>query len=121
MSGFDVKGAGPLIGSLGAVAEGLLDFSAPNREVAAIAARGAVGLVPVRTSRLRRSISASGTRTAAVIRAKAVYAGVIDRGWPGRNIIAQPFLSDGVRDTESRWVPVYEEFINENLQTVKGA
>lgn len=124
MSAMEVKGAGNLQRTLGRAVEGLTDFSKPNREAADIAARASAALAPVRTGKLKRTIRASGSRTAAVIRAgnaTVPYAPPIHWGWPGRNIIPQPFLSDGAQDSEGRWIPVYEDYVDEYLHTIEGA
>lgn len=124
MKEIQVKGADELARTLRKVGEGLQDLTEPNRDAAEIAARASAALAPVRTGRLKRTIAASGSRTAAIVRAgnrTVPYAPPIHWGWPGRNIIPQPFLSDGVQDSEGRWIPVYEDYVDEYLHTVKGA
>lgn len=123
MSDIEVKGAAQLRRTLLAAGEGLQDFTQPNRDVAEIAARASAALAPVRTGRLKRTIAASGSRAAAIVRAgnrTVPYAPPIHWGWPGRNIIPQPFLSDGVQDSEGRWIPIYEDYVDEYLHTIKG-
>lgn len=124
MKEIQVKGADELARTLRKVGEGLEDLTEPNRDAAEIAARASAALAPVRTGRLKRTIAASGSRAAAIVRAgnrSVPYAPPIHWGWPGRNIIPQPFLSDGVKDSEGRWIPVYEDYVDEYLHTVKGA
>lgn len=124
MADSELQGGAELSRTLTAAAEGLTDFSRPNRDVASIAARSSAALAPVRSGKLKRTITASGSKTAAIIRAGAFgvpYAGPIHWGWPGRHILPQPFLSDGTQNSEGRWIPVYESYVDEYLSTIKGA
>ncbi|WP_104087265.1 hypothetical protein [Arthrobacter sp. GMC3] len=124
MTGIEVKGARQLQATMRSAGKGLTDFTTPNRDAADIAARASAALAPVRSGRLQRTIRASGSRTAAIIRAgnsTVPYAPPIHWGWPGRNIIPQPFLSDGAQDSEGRWIPVYEDYVDEYLHTIEGA
>ncbi len=60
---------------------------------------------------------------AAIIRAgkKSVpYAGVIHWGWPRKNIVAQPWLTEAAASTESTWVDAYTEAVDEILETIEG-
>lgn len=93
--------------------EDLSDLKAAHREAARIAAEASADLAPVgKTGRLRKTIRASGTNTAGIIRAgnntRVPYAAPIHWGWHRRHIKPQPFLSDGATSSENRWVPVYE-------------
>lgn len=92
--------------------EDLSDLKAAHREAARIAAEASADLAPVKSGRLAKTIRASGTNTAGIIRAgnntRVPYAAPIHWGWYRRGIKPQPFLSDGATSSESRWVPVYE-------------
>lgn len=124
MTGIEVNGAGQLQATMRSAGKGLTDFTAPNRDAGNIAARASAALCPVRTGKLKRTIMASGSRTEAIIRAgnrTVPYAPPIHWGWPGRNIIPQPFLSDGAQDSEGRWIPVYEDYVDDYLHTIEGA
>ncbi|GAA3342980.1 hypothetical protein GCM10017714_33650 [Curtobacterium pusillum] len=119
-----VDGARKLRATLKAAGDDLTDLKAAHREAAEIAARASAALAPVGpTGRLQRTIRASGTKTAGVIRAgtaRVPYAPVIHWGWPKRRIKAQPFLSDGARDSEGRWLPVYINHLDTIVQRIEG-
>lgn len=129
-----VDGAAKLRRTLKAAGEGIQELKAAHKEAAEIAARASASLTPVRSGKLRRSIRSSGTNTAGILRAgsKAVpYANAIHWGrtwWPNkakaRNkapFMGHPFLSNGARNSEGRWLPVYERAIDGALKKVEGA
>lgn len=82
-------------------------------EIGEIVARRARSLAPVRTGRLRASLRAGKGRTKAVIRAgystSVPYAGVIEYGWPKRNIAPHPFL---IPARDQTWNQVQNTFEN---------
>lgn len=100
------------------------DLKAVHAMAAAIAAEASASLAPVRTGRLRRTIRSSGTTTAGIIRAgnntRIPYAGPIHWGWFRRNIKPQPFISQGARDSEGRWLPVYMDYVEDAVQLIEG-
>lgn len=119
----ELRGAGNFQRSTAAAVKGLTDFSAPNRDAANIAARASAALAPVRTGKLKRTIAASGSRTAAIVRvgnATVPYAPPVHWGWPGRNIFPQPFLSEGTQNSEGQWVPLYEDYVNDYIHAIEG-
>ncbi|WP_217182604.1 hypothetical protein [Streptomyces sp. AC495_CC817] len=94
-----------------------------HRDAAAIAARASEALAPERSGKLRATIRAAGTKTAAILRAgfaRVPYAGPIHWGWFARGILPQPFLSKGAQDSEGRWVRVYETYLNDTVNKIKG-
>lgn len=119
-----VDGARKLRATLKAAGDDLTDLKAAHREAAQIAAHASAALAPVGpTGRLQRTIRASGTKTAGVIRAgtaRVPYVPVIHWGWPRRHIKAQPFLSDGARDSEGRWLPVYINHLETIVNRIEG-
>lgn len=70
-----------------------------HKQVATPVADRARALAPKLTGRLSRSIRPLGSQKVARVAAGGVavpYAGPIHYGWPARNILAQPFLTDAV-------------------------
>ena len=71
----------------------------------------------------RARYDAAGTKTAGIIRAgrkKIPYAGAVHWGWPSRGIAAQPYMTEGAQRTESIWVPLYQQLMDDALKKVKG-
>lgn len=118
-----VDGARELRRTLRAAGDDLEDLKAANLQAAQIAATAARARAPRLTGQLAGDIRASGTKTAGTIRAgrkKIPYAGPIHWGWPARGIEAQPYITEGAQATESIWVPLYQELMDEALAKVKG-
>lgn len=64
------------------------------------------------SGRLASSIKPSNTKNKSVVRAgsaRVPYAGVINYGWPARNIGAQNFLTDAVVAREQETVHIIDE------------
>lgn len=132
---FKLEGGRKLRATLKAAGDDLADLKAANKAAAEIAARASADLAPVKTGKLQRTIRASGTKTAGVIRAgtKAVpYAQAIHWGrrWAPNKQAARryyapirpnPFLSDGATTSEGRWLPVYEKELEEIIFRIEGA
>lgn len=108
-----LKGADPL----------LLDrIKAAHRQAADTVKSAAE--VPHLTGRLGATVRASGTKTAAVVRAgtaRVPYAGPIHWGWGRRHIKAQPFLSEAAQRTEPTWFEAYHREVLAVLDTIEGA
>lgn len=118
-----VDGARELRRTLRAAGDDLEDLKAANLQAAQIAATAARARAPRLTGQLAGDIRASGTKTAGTIRAgrkKIPYAGPIHWGWPARGIEARPYITEGAQATESIWVPLYQELMDEALAKVKG-
>lgn len=107
---------------LKAAGENLADLKAAHREAARIAAEASADLAPVKSGKLAATVRASGTNTAGIIRAgnntRVKYAAPIHWGWHRRHIKPQPFLSDGARDSEGRWVPVFERTLDDAIRRI---
>lgn len=109
--------------SLAAVEGGLEDLKAANKEAATIASGGAAQRAPVGSGKLAGTIRAAGTKTAGIVRVgtkRVPYAGPINYGWAKRHIKPSFFLNDGGQATESRWVPVYMQRLEELVNKVTG-
>lgn len=118
-----VEGARRLRATLRRAGEDFKDLKDAHAKAAAIAAEASAALAPVREGKLRETIRSSGTKTAGIIRAgyaSVPYAPPIHWGWPARSITAQPFLSDGARDSEGRWLPVYMRTVDGIINRVEG-
>jgi hypothetical protein len=118
-----VDGARELRRTLKAAGDDLEDLKAANLQAAQIAAEAARARAPRVTGQLAGDIRASGTKPAGTIRAgrkKIPYAGPIHWGWPARGIEARPYITEGAQATESIWVPLYQELMDEALAKVKG-
>lgn len=133
--GLQVEGAKQLRTTLRRAGDDLGDLKAAHKDAAEIAARASADLAPVKSGRLQRTIRAAGTKTAGIIRAgtKAVpYGPAVHWGrrwWPNKSagpfrhyapIRPNPFMSDGAKNSEGRWVPVYENAIDEILYRIEG-
>lgn len=102
----------------------LTELRDTNRKVAGIVASEAKTTAPVASGRLAADVRPSGSRTAATVRAgrKSVpYAGPIHWGWPKRNIVAQPWISEAAQRTEPTWQEVYMSYINQAINQIEGA
>lgn len=118
-----VEGGRELRRTLRQAGDDLQGLKDAHAEAARIAATASADLAPRRTGRLAATIRSSGTKTAGIVRAGRAavpYAGAIHWGWPARNITANPFISQGARDSEGRWIRVYEDAVATALQKVKG-
>ena len=102
----------------------LRELKDTNRRVAGIVAGEGKSTAPVASGRLAADVRPGASNTAAVVRAgrkNIPYAGPIHWGWPKRNIVAQPFLSDAAQRTEPTWQDVYMSFINKVVDQIEGA
>lgn len=119
----EVEGARQLRKTLRAAGDDLADLKDANQQAANIAATAAKARAPRRSGTLAGDIRASGTKTAGIVRAgrkKIPYAGPIHWGWPARGITAQPYMTEGAQSTESIWVPLYQQLMDDALKKVKG-
>ena len=130
----EVAGARQLRSSLKKAGESLDDLKASHKEAASIAARASADLAPRVTGKLSRTIRAAGTASAGIVRAgskAAPYGPAVHWGrayWPNKNhtratrsyVRAQPFISEGARNSEGQWLPVYERALDDSIQLVQG-
>jgi hypothetical protein len=100
------------------------DLSQPYKEAATTVKTAAGPATPKRGGTLSRTVRASGTRTAGIIRAgtnTVPYANPIHWGWSGHRIEAQPWLSESAQRSEPSWLPRFIDHMNDVLAKVKGA
>lgn len=119
----EVKGAKELRKQLKAAGDDLADLKATHKKIAQIVEFDALQLAPVVTGGLVGSIRASGTQTAAIVRAgrsTVPYAGPIHWGWPARNITAQPFLVDAQEAKYEDWMGEYTQMVDKALDKIAG-
>lgn len=118
-----VEGARQLRTSLRAAGSDLSDLKDVNARTAAKVSAVAAPRAPVRTGALAATIRPAGTKTAAIVRAgraSVPYAAVIEFGWPGHHIAAQPYVTSAAQDTEPEWTGYYQQEIDRLLSTVRG-
>lgn len=119
-----VDGARQLRASLKRAGISVQDLKDAHKAAADIVKAEAEPRAPRRTGRLAASVRASGTQSAAVVRAgrKAVpYAGPIHWGWPARNIAANPWIFEAAQRTESTWTRTYLAAVEQIIDTIEGA
>jgi hypothetical protein len=90
--GIHLEGAAELAEALGNGAVSMEDMHTTFGDIALRMARLAAGFAPYRQGHLRQSIQAEHSGFYASVTAQAVYAGVINYGWPRRNITASRFM-----------------------------
>ena len=119
-----VDGARQLRASMKNAGLDLRDLNEVNKQAAALVAGRAAPAAPRRTGALAGTVRASGTRTAAIVRAgraSVPYANVIEWGWEARNIAAQPFVKDAAQATEPEWTTYYERAVAAIIDRIRGA
>lgn len=134
-AGLSVEGGAQLRRTLRRAGSDLKDLKEANAKAANIAAVASAALAPKRSGRLAQTIRSSGTNTAGIIRAgtaRVPYANAVHWGrkrWPnsktspGRRSVVrpQPFLSEGATNSEGRWLPVYQNELEDIIARIEGA
>ena len=118
-----VDGARELRATMRRAGANLADLAAVNKRTAAKVSTVAAPRAPHRTGRLAASVRPAGTKTAAIVRAGRAavpYAAVIEFGWPGHHIAAQPFLTTAAADTQPEWTDYYQREIDRILAGIRG-
>jgi hypothetical protein len=96
------------------------DTRGPDVEAAGLVAAAISVRAPRRTGRLARSVrSGARTPTGSQVVVTAVYGGVIEGGWPARNIRPQPYVAPAVEATEPQFLGVYEDHVNQALRNME--
>jgi hypothetical protein len=119
-----VDGLRTLRRTLKAAGVDLQDLKQAHAQVADIVLRTAQPHAPHRTGRLASSMRASGTQSAAVVRAgraSVPYAGPIHWGWPKRHIKAQPWIHDAAVASREQWTGKYLAALEHIIDQVEGA
>lgn len=137
MAGVRVRGAKRLRRTLKKAGVDLKQMRQVNLEAAKVVEPVAVAGAPVggpyrrpgrgrprAGGRLKRSVRASATQRAGVIKVGGYgvkYAGPIHWGWPAKHIRPQTFAADAAKATEPVWVKQYERHVYDVINSVKGA
>lgn len=116
----DVVGARELASSLNRAAGDLEDMADAEMKAGRLIEQRAQQLAPKVSGALARSINANAAGVGVTVGTDLIYAGVHEYGWPGHNIVAQPFLRPAAEDTD-QWVEFYEDETQRALDRVKGA
>ncbi|WP_395691798.1 hypothetical protein [Nocardioides sp.] len=91
----------------------------PKDALEEIAERGARAVerhTPRRSGRLAGRVSGRQSRKAAVVTASTDYAGVINYGWPARNIAPAQYMQEGEADVLPDAVSIFEDAINDQIK-----
>jgi hypothetical protein len=122
--GITVEGGRQLRKALADLDPKLDDLKDAHQRVANIVAQAAKGRVPRRSGRLAGTIRGNRAKSRAQVKAggaRVRYAGVIEWGWPKRNIPAQHYLVYAAHTTEPLWQRIYLEDVNDLLDKVAAS
>lgn len=122
-TGVRVEGLDNLVRTLKRAGVDISELKDAHARAGEIVAGEAAAIAPRRSGALAGTIRAARqVRRAQVVagRASVPYAAPIHWGWPARNIVAQPFLSDAAQSTETRWVDQYRKDVETALSNVRG-
>ncbi len=120
---YEVQGGRELRRTLKEAGIDLSNLRNVHRQAAEVAALASRGQAPQRTGKLAASIRAGATQRAGIVRAgfaRVPYANPIHWGWPAHHITGNPFLTRAAQDTETRWVRLYLDYVENALDHVKG-
>ena len=90
-----------------------------NKELSTTLSQKASAMAPVLTGALASSVKGNPSAEKAQIMAGSAavpYAGVIEYGWPDRNIDAQPYLNPAVNDNMGYIIEKYNDSIQKAIQ-----
>lgn len=110
-----ISGVEEVNATLRKVVDTLGEMTDANRQLSSEIAAKASAIAPRRTGRLASSITGKVDGKAATISANTPYAGVIEYGWPARNIPEQSYLRRAATESATP-VVVYEEHIKNTIK-----
>lgn len=90
-----------------------------NKELSTTLSQKASAMAPVLTGALASSVKGNPSAEKAQILAGSAavpYAGVIEYGWPDRNIDAQPYLNPAVNDNMGYIIEKYNDSIQKAIK-----
>jgi hypothetical protein len=90
-----------------------------NKELSTTLSQKASAMAPVLTGALASSVKGNPSAEKAQILAGSAavpYAGVIEYGWPDRNIDAQPYLNPAVNDNMGYIIEKYSDSIQKAIK-----
>lgn len=107
-----IEGLRELNASLKAISKELpRELTKLSKEAAGIVAPEAQSLAPVRTGRLRGSVTAGATQAGGFVKVSGPYAGPIVGGWPKHNIRRNPFIFHALDNKTDEVIDKYQDGI----------
>lgn len=113
-----ITGLREVVRSLNQYAGAVDDLKEANSKIASKVAQSAVSIAPKNSGALARSIRGNRAKEKVQIKAggaRVPYAGVIEYGWPAKNINAEPYL----RTAAYRNIQFAIEQFDSNLESLK--
>tara|TARA_R110000868_G_scaffold291505_3_gene551867 strand:- start:2212 stop:2595 length:384 start_codon:yes stop_codon:yes gene_type:complete len=113
---FSIDGVKKVVSSLDKIEKGIRENLELNKELSKNLSQKASAMAPKLTGALASSVlgNPSSERAQIVAGSAAVpYAGVIEYGWPNRNIKPQPYLNKAVNDNLGYIIEKYEDSIKD--------
>jgi hypothetical protein len=117
-----VTGARELRAALKRAGISVQDLKDANAAVGRLVAAASKPSAPRRSGRLAgtvRATKAAGRARVNVGTAGVPYAGPIHWGWPARHISPQPWVATTAQDTQSQWLPLYQEALEQIIATIE--
>jgi hypothetical protein len=112
-----IPGLARLRADLDRVAADVADTSVPDLEAAELVAIAASQRAPRRTGYLAQSVRPGARQpSGSEVVVAAVYGGVIEGGWPARNIRPQPYLNPAAQAAEATLPAIYENHLDQALR-----
>jgi hypothetical protein len=118
-AGISVKGVKQVTDTLTKLGKDLESNIELNKELSATLSQKASAMAPRLTGALASSVQGNPSAEKAQILAGSAavpYAGVIEYGWPDRNIDAQPYLNPAVYDNLGYIIEKYNESIQKAIK-----
>lgn len=103
-----------------AAADDLADMDSANRAIGELVRARAASAAPKLTGALAGSVRASATATEIEVVSDLVYAPVINNGWPGHNISAQPFMTSALNAATATIVDRYADETSQAVSHIHG-
>jgi hypothetical protein len=114
-----IQGIKEVTDSLNQMARSLESNIELNKELSTTLSQKASAMAPVLTGALASSVKGNPSAEKAQIMAGSAavpYAGVIEYGWPDRNIDAQPYLNPAVNDNMGYIIEKYNDSIQKAIK-----
>ena len=118
-AGISIKGVKQVTDTLTKLGKDLESNIELNKELSATLSQKASAMAPRLTGALASSVQGNPSAEKAQILAGSAavpYAGVIEYGWPDRNIDAQPYLNPAVYDNLGYIIEKYNESIQKAIK-----
>ncbi len=118
-AGITIKGIKEVTDTLNKLGKDLESNIELNKELSTTLSQKASAMAPKLTGDLASSVLGNPSAEKAQILAGSAgvpYAGVIEYGWPNRNIQAQPYLNPAVRDSMGYIIEKYNDSIKEAIK-----